>query len=45
MMLNAQEELRKVQKDCLLLGVTILTSLNDKDLKEIGFQNNVNNQV
>ena len=45
MMLNVQEELRKVQKDCLLLGVTILTSLNDKDLKEIGFQNNVNNQV
>ena len=45
MMLDAQEELRKVQKDCLLLGVTILTSLNDKDLKEIGFQNNVNNQV
>ena len=45
MMLNAQEELRKVQKDCLLLGVTILTSLNDKDLKEIGFQNNLNNQV
>ena len=31
MMLNAQEELRKVQKDCLLLGVTLLSSLNDKD--------------
>ena len=45
MMINAQEELSKVQKDCILLGVTILTSLNDKDLKEIGFQNNIDNQV
>ena len=45
MMINAQKELRKVQKDSLLIGVTILTSLNDKDLNEIGCQNNVNNQV
>ena len=37
--------MREVSGNIKIVGVTTLTSLNDKDLKEIGFQNNVNNQV
>jgi len=36
---------KKVAGKCKLIGVTTLTSLNNKSLKEIGFNNNINNIV
>ena len=36
---------KSINKDLKLLGVTILTSLNDKSLKEIGYTKSVKNLV
>ncbi len=48
--LNDLKTLKKMSKEAFkynikLLGVTILTSLNNKDLKEIGINNNINTQI
>ena len=43
--LDALKLLKKESKNIKIVGVTTLTSLNDKDLKEIGYNKNVNNLV
>ena len=43
--LNALKAAKKVSGKTKLIGVTILTSLNDKALKEIGFNKNVKKLV
>ena len=43
--LEALQAVKKVSGKTKLVGVTILTSLNDKALKEIGFSGNVNKIV
>ena len=43
--LNALKELKKESKNIKIAGVTTLTSLNNKDLKEIGFNKKVNELV
>jgi orotidine-5'-phosphate decarboxylase len=45
MMKNVMNEIKQNNFDTLVLGVTILTSLDDKDIKEIGYANNVKEQV
>jgi orotidine-5'-phosphate decarboxylase len=42
---KAAGENSKAGKRPILLGVTVLTSLNDKELKEIGFKDNAEKQV
>ena len=43
--LNALKALKKESKNIKIAGVTTLTSLNDKDLKEIGYNKKVNELV
>ena len=43
--LNALTAAKKVSKKTKLIGVTILTSLNNKSLKEIGFNKNIKKLV
>ena len=43
--LNALKAAKRVAGKVKLIGVTTLTSLNDKSLKEIGYNNNVNKVV
>ena len=43
--LNALKSAKRVAGKVKLIGVTTLTSLNDKSLKEIGYNNNVNKVV
>ena len=43
--LSALQALKKVSKSIKIAGVTTLTSLNDKDLKEIGYNKKVNELV
>ena len=43
--LNALKSAKKVAGKVKLIGVTTLTSLNDKSLKEMGYNNNVNKVV
>jgi len=43
--LNALKALKKQSKNIKIAGVTTLTSLNDKDLKEIGYNKKVNELV
>ena len=43
--LNALKVLKRESKNVKIAGVTTLTSLNDKDLKEIGFNKKVNELV
>ena len=43
--LNALKVLKKESKNIKIAGVTTLTSLNDKDLKEIGYKKKVNELV
>ena len=43
--LDALKALKKESKNIKIAGVTTLTSLNDKDLKEIGFNKKVNELV
>tara|TARA_Y200000002_G_C22627859_1_gene641130 strand:- start:536 stop:1213 length:678 start_codon:yes stop_codon:yes gene_type:complete len=43
--LNALKVLKKESKNVKIAGVTTLTSLNDKDLKEIGYNKRVNELV
>tara|TARA_E500000178_G_scaffold227964_1_gene224734 strand:- start:780 stop:1454 length:675 start_codon:yes stop_codon:yes gene_type:complete len=43
--LNALQALKKASKSIKIAGVTTLTSLNDKDLKEIGYSKKVNELV
>ena len=43
--LQALKASKKVSGSTKLIGVTILTSLNNKSLKELGFNNNVNKLV
>ena len=45
MMIDAAEELRKNGYDTMLLGVTVLTSLNNQKYKEIGFLSEISEQV
>ncbi len=40
--LNALKLLKKESKNIKIVGVTTLTSLNDKDLREIGYNKSVN---
>ena len=40
-----KKKAKKVNKDLKILGVTILTSLNNKSLKEIGYTNNLEQLV
>ena len=40
--INARNE---IDKNVMLLGVTILTSLDNQDIESIGFKNNLNQQV
>ena len=43
--LNALKLLKKESKNIKIVGVTTLTSLNDKDLREIGYNKSVNDLV
>ena len=43
--LNALRSLKKESKNIKIAGVTTLTSLNDKDLREIGYNKNVKDLV
>ena len=43
--LNALKSTKKVSGKTKLVGVTTLTSLNDKDIKEIGYTKNIKNLV
>ena len=43
--LSALKAVKKVARSTKIIGVTILTSLNNKSLKEIGFDKNVKNIV
>ena len=43
--LNALKSAKRVAGKVKLIGVTTLTSLNDKSLKEMGYNNNVNKVV
>ena len=43
--LNALKALKKESKNIKIAGVTTLTSLNDKDLKEIGYNKKINELV
>jgi len=43
--LSALKEVKKVSGSIKIIGVTTLTSLNDNDLKLIGYNKNVNNLV
>ena len=40
-----KKKVRSINKNIKILGVTILTSLNNKSLKEIGYKDNVNKLV
>ncbi len=42
MLKEIKKRTKKINKNLKILGVTILTSLNNKDLKEIGYTNNLN---
>ncbi len=43
--LSAAKELSSTNKKMILLGVTILTSLDDSDLVELGYKFNIENQI
>ncbi len=43
--LNALKAIKKESKNTKIAGVTTLTSLDDKDLKEIGYNKNINELV
>jgi orotidine-5'-phosphate decarboxylase len=45
MMISSKEELVSNNYQTLVLGVTILTSMNEKDINEIGYTGNIENQV
>ena len=45
MLKSIKKKAKKVNKDLKILGVTILTSLNNKSLKEIGYTKNVKQLV
>ena len=45
MMMDAVEELKKNDSNIILLGVTVLTSLNNEKFKKIGFSRDVKDQV
>ena len=45
MLKSIKKKVNKVNKDLKILGVTILTSLNNKSLKEIGYTKNVKQLV
>ena len=45
MLRQVKEKSKKINKNLKILGVTILTSLNDKSLKEIGHTKNINQLV
>ena len=45
MLREVKKKAKKVNKDLKVLGVTILTSLNNKLLKEIGYKSNINQLV
>jgi len=45
MLKSIKKKVKKINKDLKVLGVTILTSLNNKSLKEIGYTKNVNQLV
>ena len=45
MLKSIKKKVKKVNKDLKILGVTILTSLNNKSLKEIGYTKNVKQLV
>ena len=45
MLKSIKKKINKVNKDLKILGVTILTSLNNKSLKEIGYTKNVKQLV
>ena len=42
---KALQELKKISKNIKIVGVTTLTSLDNNDLKKIGYSNSVNNLV
>tara|TARA_B100000989_G_scaffold298368_1_gene287317 strand:- start:7546 stop:8223 length:678 start_codon:yes stop_codon:yes gene_type:complete len=42
---KALQELKKISKNIKIVGVTTLTSLDNNDLKKIGYSNSVNNIV
>ncbi len=42
MLKEIKKKTKKINKNLKILGVTILTSLNNKDLKEIGYTKNLN---
>ena len=45
MMLNSKKELINESYDTLVLGVTVLTSMQKNDINEIGFTNDIETQV
>ena len=45
MMIDAVEELQKNYNDIIILGVTVLTSLDNEKFKEIGYSKEINDQV
>ena len=45
MLREVKKKAKKVNKELKILGVTILTSLNNRSLKEIGYKNNINQLV
>ena len=45
MLKSIKKKVKKINKDLKVLGVTILTSLNNKSLKEIGYTKNVKQLV
>ena len=45
MLKEVKKEAKKINKNIKILGVTVLTSLNNKSLKEIGYKKNVKELV
>ena len=45
MMTKCKNELVKSKKKTLILGVTILTSMNENEIREVGYSDNLNDQV
>jgi orotidine-5'-phosphate decarboxylase len=44
-MTKCKNELVKSKKKTLILGVTILTSMNENEIREVGYSDNLNDQV
>ena len=45
MMISSKKQLIRNNYQTLVLGVTILTSMNEKDINEVGYTSNIENQV